>query len=523
LKREEGWKMYIEIQQLKEMGLNKAQIARKLGVSRPTVYKYFNMSSDEYDKRLEALEHRSKKPAQYQDEILEWLLEYPDLSGAQIYDWLESKYKELDFSESTLRNYVRDMRKKHNIPKEAATRQYEAMVDPPMGKQIQVDFGEKWTFKEDGSKIKLFVMCFVLSHSRYKYCEWMDRPFNTADIIRIHENAFEFFGGIPEEMVYDQDHLILVSENHGDLIYTHLFSSYVQRRKFRVYMCRKADPETKGRVEKVVDFVKMNFAHNRTFYTIDRWNEDTLAWLDRRGNGKVHGTTKRKPAEVFKEERKYLRPVTQKIQTNYTGLSITYQVRKDNTVAIGGNRYSVPIGTYQGPHTHVRVRKINNEYLIILHLENDEELARHKIPTGKGKLLKNNDHTREKSKKILNLIKEIALKFPDSLAANNFLEKVRQEKPRYIRDQLQLIQSSIKGKSLEVLAKALDFCVKNKLYSAVDFKDAAAHYAKESYEKPTTNDKSDAIPISPDRLEIIRTKPQVRDIKEYTKIFKQDY
>lgn len=339
MKKEEGWKMYIEIHQLKKMGLNKSQIARKLHISRPTVNEYLNMNPDEYDKYLELLGQRAKKPDPYRDEILAWLMEYPDLSGAQIYDWLESKFKVLDFSEGTLRNYIREIRKEYNITKESATRQYEAMEDPPMGKQIQVDFGEKWTDKEDGSKIKLYVICFVLSNSRYKYCEWLDRPFNTADIIRIHENAFEYFGGVPEEMVYDQDHLILVSENHGDLIYTHLFSNYLQRRKFRVYMCRKADPESKGRIEKVVDFVKSNFAHNRTFYNLDKWNEDALAWLERRGNGKVHGTTKRKPAEVFVEERKYLRPVTQRIQTKSTGLSITHHVRKDNTVVIGGNRY----------------------------------------------------------------------------------------------------------------------------------------------------------------------------------------
>lgn len=100
-------------------------------------------------------------------------------------------------------------------------------------------------------------MCFVLSHSRYKYCEWQDRPFNSNDMIRIHENAFEFFGGIPEEVVYDQDNLILTSENYGDLIYTQAFSGYLQKRKFRVYMCRKSDPESKGKVENVVGYVKI--------------------------------------------------------------------------------------------------------------------------------------------------------------------------------------------------------------------------------------------------------------------------
>lgn len=193
------------------------------------------------------------------------------------------------------------------------------------------------------------------------------------------------------------------------------------------------------------------------------------------------------------------------------------------TVVIGGNRYSVPLGTYQGPHTLVRVRKINDEYLIIMDLNSDEELARHKIPADKGKLLKNSDHAREKSKKIPNLIREIAFKFPDPSAVSRFLEGIHQEKPRYIRDQLLLIQSAIQDRSPDIIAKALDFCEKNKLYSAVDFKDAILHYAKEQHKEEPALEKPDVVPLSPDSMEVIKTKPQIRDIKEYAKLFRKDY
>ncbi|NMA85515.1 MAG: IS21 family transposase [Epulopiscium sp.] len=513
--------MYIKIQSLKEMGLNKSQIARKLSISRPTVNKYYDMDADEYNKNLEMMQKRSKKPDKYHDEILGWLIKFPDLSGAQIYDWLEEKHRELDFSESTLRNYVRLMRKKHNIQKEVFIRQYEAVIDPPMGKQAQVDFGQKWVFKEDGTKVLLYVICFVLSNSRFKYCEWQSRPFNTIDMIRMHENAFEYYGGMPEELVYDQDNLVLVSENHGDLIFTHKFANYMQRRKFKVHMCRRADPESKGRIENVVGFVKNNFAHNRIFHNIDKWNEATLAWLDRRGNGKVHGTIKRIPAQVFIEERKYLKPVIEKILTNSTGISITYQVKKDNTVAIGGNRYSVPVGTYQGPHTIVRVRKINDEYLIIMHLENDEELARHKIPTGRGQLLKNNNHTRDRSKNIASLMTEVASMFPNDQAATIFFESIRVDKPRYIRDQLLVIKRAVKGHSPSIINKALAFCSKNRLYSAMDFNDAISHYGKEERANEPLKEPLKVVPVSLDNSEQIKAQPRIRDIKEYSDIFKK--
>ena len=515
MKIEKGWRMYTEINQLIDMGLNKSQIARKLNISRPTLDKYLAMSPDEFNEYLLGLKERSKKPEQFKEDILCWLKEFPDMSASQVYDRLEEKFKELFFSESTLRRYIRILRQKYDIPKTTNQREYEAVEELPMGKQIQVDFGTTKVRKNTLEEIRLYVMCFVLSHSRYKYCEWQDRPFNNNDIIRIHENAFEFFGGMPEEIVYDQDHLILVSENHGDLIYTQAFSRYLQKRKFKVYMCRKADPESKGKIEKVVDYVKNNYTRYRTFYNIDQWNEDCLSWLKRRGNGKIHGTTRKIPAEVFAEEKKYLRPVVDKIKLNPSVLSLTYQVKKDNTVLIKGNRYTVPKGTYKGPHTYVKISYTDDNELLILEIDTDKKLGQFKIPLDKGNLVRNNDHKRDKSEKISTLIEQTSTRFSDPDKARNFMEFIRSEKPRYIRDQVLLIQKSIKNVPIEVMDKALDFCVRNRLYKATDFQDAINHYQKDKCTMDNDNFDIKIPSLTQEELEKIKVTPKIRDISEY--------
>ncbi|WP_052123411.1 MULTISPECIES: transposase [Heyndrickxia] len=96
-----------------------------------------------------------------------------------------------------------------------------------------------------------------------------------------------------DELVYDQDALLMVNENAGDLILTKEFQSYREARKLKVYFCRKADPESKGRIENVVGYVKGNFAKHRIFQNIDQWNESCISWLERTGNRKVHNTTKK--------------------------------------------------------------------------------------------------------------------------------------------------------------------------------------------------------------------------------------
>jgi hypothetical protein len=182
----------------------------------------------------------------------------------------------------------------------------------------------------------------------------------------------------------------------------------------------------------VVDFVKNNYARHRTFYNIDQWNEGCLSWLQRRGNGKIHGTTRKIPAEVFIEEKKYLRPVFDKIKLNTPALSLAYQVRKDNTVPIKGNRYTVPKGTYKGPHTYVKISYTDDNELIILELDTDKKLGQFKVPVDRGNLVRNNDHKRDKSGKILALISQTANRFSDPDKARIFMESIRSEKPRYI-------------------------------------------------------------------------------------------
>lgn len=513
--------MYIEIQKLNEKGFSNTKIAKMLDISRPTVSKYLKMNIDEFERVMQSQQQRAKKPDIYRNEIISWINEHPDMTAAQVFDWLEEKYNKLNFSEGTIRNYVRAIREDYNIPKEASVRQYEAVEDPPFGKQMQVDFGEKKIVNAEGNIIKLYVMCFVLSNSRYKYCWWQAKPFNTGEIIAIHENAFEYFGGYPEEAVYDQDHLILVSENHGDLVYTKEFATYLKKRKFSVYMCRKADPESKGRIEKVVDFVKDNFASHRIFRGIDRWNEDCLKWLKRRGNGKVHQTTRKIPAEVFLEERKYLRPVTEKLISKPTDLSITYQVRKDNTVPIQGNRYTVPFGTYKGPHTYVGVRKTDNKYLTIYEIETKKELAGFEIPDTKGNLVRNNDHKREKTQKISTLMERLSEKFADNQKALSFLKEIQKEKPRYIRDQLTLIEKAISTESASTIEKALDYCTNNRLISAVDFKDAVKHYSAVTEAKETAHDNNTLSLLTEGASTKIGIKPIIRDLTVYTKIMSQ--
>ncbi len=518
MRKVERWPMYFAIQEHKKLGLNKSQVARYLDLSRNTVDKYWNMGVDEYKQIIDSLEARSKKLDVFKTDIVSWLRKYPDLSAAQISDWLKERNPDFKVGESTVRSYVRDLRLEHNIPKQKRIRQYEAIEELPMGKQMQVDFGETKLRHIEGHQVKLWFITFVLSHSRHKYAWWLDRPFTTQDVVDAHERAFEFYGGMPEEIVYDQDHLLLTSENYGDLILTHGFAKYVEERSFRIHMCRKGDPESKGKIENVVKYVKRNFARHRPFTNIDKLNEQCVAWLSRTANAKIHDTTKKIPAEVFALEKAYLRPVHNKKTKRIVESSITRTVRKDNTIWFEANRYSVPLGTYDGTNKVVGIRVTEREQLVIYELDTGQIIAEHDLCLDrKGQLIRNRSHVRDRTKGIHEYMEYIIAHFSDTSAAKRYIDEIRERKPRYMRDQLQVIDQSVKNYGAIAADQALAYCLKFRLYRATDFADAAQHFSRQTQQELSESalDDVDLIQVEKEKLKV---KPQIRDFQTYERI-----
>src|SRR5699024_10754307 len=120
------WEMYMEIQQLLKQGFSKVKVAEKLGISRTTVYRFIKRNPETMSEWVQNTKTRKKKLDDYKDTILFWLQQHPDMSAAQVLDWLQEKY-EVNISESTVRLYVRELRKEYDIPKEAKARAYEAV------------------------------------------------------------------------------------------------------------------------------------------------------------------------------------------------------------------------------------------------------------------------------------------------------------------------------------------------------------------------------------------------------------
>lgn len=502
---------YFEIQRMHREGHSISQISQYLALNRRTVTKYLSMNEQEYEEFLLKQSERKKILLPYEDFVKRRLEMFRDTSAAQMHDWLKEHYPDFPaVSAKTVFNFVFWVREKHSLPVVKNEREYQILEESPYGKQAQVDFGEYNIRTTCGTRIKVFFFVMILSRSRYKYIWFTDKYFTTELAVQAHEKAFEFIGGIPDEIVYDQDKVFIVSENGGDIILTDAFRAYTRNQSFDLHFCRKADPESKGKVENVVKYVKQNFLYNRAFHNIETLNDEAVAWLGRTANSIAHSTTRKTPHSEWLIEQPFLKPYQAHLQPVP---DLTYAVRKDNSISYKGNFYSLPLGSYQGKQTLVVVREEQSQ-LLIFDQQGKRQICVHQMPMGKGNKVVNTDHKRDKTAAIQEMVEQVSALFEDTEKAKAWISLIKADKPRYIRDQLIILRESIAMAETKDINSTLDYCFINKINSATDFKSILRCQRQQPKEPKIVQ----LNPLNGKVPEIARIQPQKSAIEDYQSI-----
>ena len=510
-----NWIMYHEIQNLQRLGFSAARISRYLVLDARTARKYLNMDEQEYEQFLVRSSKRNKILDCYEQFVADCLFEYHDTPAAQLHDWLKEHHPDFpEVSPRTVYNFVMFVRQKYNIPIVQKFREYFPVEELPYGQQSQIDFGQYNMQLSNGKRknVRFFVM--VLSRSRMKYIWFLDKPFTSETVVIAHEKAFEFFGGIPITNVYDQDRTMFVDENIGELILTSTFSQYTKSRNFKLHLCRKADPESKGKVENVVQYVKKNFLYNRVYHDIGALNDQAIAWLGRTANYLEHNYTKKSPIDEFNIEKQYLNPYTP-LTTEHKELKM-YMVRKTNIISYKSNFYSLPSGSYKGTGTQVFVKESQDN--IAIYDKKNELLCTHQISLLKGKTIINTNHRRDTSSSLENMIERTLSYFSNGESALGYIKEIRKKYPRYTRDHLEVMLKSLATGDKDTADKALVFCLKNDIINAQEWCDVFEVFFQEGAKPIVQND---ITLLDKTNLEKANEMPQESDIETYEKIINQ--
>lgn len=336
---------------LAQQGKSARALARELGMDRKTVKKYLQGGEPGYH-RTEA--YPSELEA-YQSYVLDRLKRYPDMTADRIHrDLIPQGFTG---SYRSVARLVQELRPQ--IQQEAFLR-FE--TDP--GEYAQMDWGEFGTVNHYGRKCKLYGFALVLCYSRMLYVEFTTDT-TLVTLMRCHQHAFEYFGGLPQKIAYDnmktvvQWHLVDSQSKLNEVHFNDAFMRFCNHYGFLPRACAPYSPHEKGKVENSIGYVRSSFFVGTEAEEVRDWNLKVTTWLDTVANVRVHGTTGEVPLERLKGEQSRLRPLPGTVYE--TAISEERKVHKDCTLSFQGNTYSVPhalVGrrvTLKADTTHVRV------------------------------------------------------------------------------------------------------------------------------------------------------------------------
>lgn len=212
-------------------------------------------------------------------------------------------------SYSAVYRFVRTLK-----PEKGKGREATARVERKPGEEAQVDFGYAGRMIDPESGELRRAWCFVmtLSWSRHQYVEFVfDQKIETW--LRLHRNAFEFFGGVPGRVVPDNLKAAIIKACWDDPVVQESYRECARHYGFRIAPCRPYTPEHKGKVEQGgVHYVVRNFLAGRDVASIYRNNREVLVWCNTTAGLRNHGTTKEKPLVRFEQvEKAQLKPLPQ--------------------------------------------------------------------------------------------------------------------------------------------------------------------------------------------------------------------
>ncbi|WP_323012395.1 IS21 family transposase [Castellaniella sp.] len=410
-------------------GMSIRAISAELGISRNTVRKYLQMDETQISDK-QAYQSRSKSLDTYRDYLAIELKRYPKLTAVKLARRLRAKVGDLAVSDRSIRRYVQDLKQQVAC---GQLRYYEPVLQTVPGVQCQVDPGELREVLIGGQARTVHFVVFVLSYSRLLYVGLAFKALDTAAFIELHDQAMRYFGGVPEECIYDQTKLVVIDERYRELTVNARFYEYATHARFRIHACEGYDPESKGKVEAGVKYVKTDCLYGEEFASEQALREHLAQWLEDVANARLHGTTGQIPRELFeKEERKHLRPYNPSFDLT-TQSAVWQRRRADKTGLISwqSNKYSVPLAWQRA---YVGVVEQDGG-LVITDLESGSVIATHTLCVGRGQIAKNNHHYRDHAQRITDLEQEIATLIP-SPDAQALCATLKHTSPRIYKDQL---------------------------------------------------------------------------------------
>jgi transposase len=309
----------------------------------------------------------------YKEYIISRLNEHP-LSASRIY----REIQEMGFTGKygIVKIFVRKVR-----PKVEVLAVYRFETKP--GVQAQTDWAECGRIEIDGKIRKLYCFTMTLGYSRMRFAEFT-LQMDVFTLIQCHLHAFQYFGGYPQEILYDNMKQIVIDRKpvSSDSTWNSKFKDFFRHFGFIPRLCRPYRAQTKGKIENMVKFVKRDFFMGGKFSSFSDLNSQLQQWLFR-VNSISQGTTHEIPLERLKQEG--LQQMDSVLPYNINREE-SRKISRDSFLSYLGNQYSVPY-KFAGRTARLQIHDKTISVFV-----GAELICAHDIEPGHGKVSRNKDH-----------------------------------------------------------------------------------------------------------------------------------
>jgi len=314
----------LDAHKLQAQGKTQKEIAEILGVTDRTVRNYLSQKPRE-----------RKKPVRTSnlDPFREYVKTSIELDSRRNGELIYDSIRNMGYAgkRSVLKEFITKIRR---------TTELQAVIrfETEPGFQAQVDWVEFGKCQIDGTLRKLYAFTMVLGYSRLPFVRFTT-DMTSATLLACHEEAFRFFGGVPQEILYDNMKTAWIYDGEAWRPNKRL-AAFSCHYRFVPRRCQVRRPETKGKVERFNQYLEDNFfagLNSRQFDLVEL-NESVLRWIDRVKENRISGLGDTRAAR-FTHETKYLKAISE------TGFdirdAILVMVNRESCITWKTNRYSV--------------------------------------------------------------------------------------------------------------------------------------------------------------------------------------
>lgn len=316
---------------LKALGWGIRRIAKGLGCSHMTVRRYVSEGG--------WLAHRGRGRPRTLAGHEQWLADRFRRHGgnADVVRQELAVEKGIRLSLRTIEREVAPLRRELEAEARATIR-----FETPPGKQLQIDFGERRVLI-GGDAVRVYLFVATLGYSRRLYVRAFRNERQESWFAGL-EGAFRHFGGITEEVLFDNDRGLVIHHDRltREVEFNERLRAFARHWGFRPRVCAPYRARTKGKDERGVGYVKTNAVAGRRFESWSSLEAHLDEWTREVADKRIHGTTGEAPIERFNRvEAAALRPIAG-IPPFAISRDLVRKVQADCAVEVDGNAYSVP-------------------------------------------------------------------------------------------------------------------------------------------------------------------------------------